>query len=152
MLYTNQILDMMKNDDCLKPYFKGVFPSDLIPSAILLPMGFIVNVDGSTQPGSHWLSIFIDRSGAGYFFDSFGQRPFVYNMADYMNDNCNKWQYNEKQYQNVLSTACGYYAMFVQILLCHGIEMGMIAKYFTNSTHENDLFVTDFIVSYFELM
>jgi len=152
MLYTTQILALMKNDYCLKPYFIGVYPSDMLPRVKSLPMGFIVNVDGSSEPGSHWLSIFISRSGLGYFFDSFGRRPNVYKMYNYMNDNCSEWHYNTKQYQNVLSTACGYYAMFVQILLCHGIDMRKIENYFTNSTHENDLFVTDFIVKYFELL
>ncbi len=152
MLYTNEIMDILKNDQCLKPYFKGVFPSNMMPTVKSLPLGFIVNVDMSSQPGSHWLSIFINRSGFGIFFDSFGQHPRVYKMDKYMTEQCTSWDFNNRQYQHLTSTACGYYSMFVQILMCHGYVIDDIVKCFTIKYQENDIFVNDFIVNYFDLI
>jgi len=51
--------------------FRGVFPSDKIPS---LPENgcAIVNLDSSGKPGSHWVGI-ARRGGTTYHYDSFGR-------------------------------------------------------------------------------
>ena len=51
--------------------FKGVFPSDALP---VLRNGqcAIMNVDGSKEPGSHWMSLH-KHNGKLYGYDSFGR-------------------------------------------------------------------------------
>jgi Ulp1 protease family, C-terminal catalytic domain. len=39
-------------------------------------LGIVFNLDKHNQPGSHWVSLYIDiKSGGVYFFDSNGKRP-----------------------------------------------------------------------------
>jgi hypothetical protein len=74
-------MDTAQNSCCLSRVksFLGVFPSDELPSEeITNPCSIIVNVDASTQPGSHWLAKrFEPRSSQAYYFDSYGLPPFV---------------------------------------------------------------------------
>jgi len=53
--------------------FKGVFPSDKIPRLNDLSPYCIVNVDKSTQPGSHWMAVVKDKNDA-ILYDSFGRK------------------------------------------------------------------------------
>jgi hypothetical protein len=66
---------------CLSPVksFLAVFPSDKLTSAeITNPCSIIVNLDASTQPGSHWFAIRFElRSSQAYYFDYHGLPLFV---------------------------------------------------------------------------
>jgi len=50
--------------------FNGVFPLDEIPT--LKDGYYIINLDKSYQPGSHWCSIAVSK-GDAIFYDSFGR-------------------------------------------------------------------------------
>ena len=59
--------------------FTDVLPSDLLPNQIKKkPRGFILNVDTSNGPGTHWISIYITVDGKGEFFDLYGEPPEFY--------------------------------------------------------------------------
>ena len=51
----------------------GTFSSDKIPKLKKNQM-CIANLDTSTQPGSHWVSLFCNEYGRCYFYDSFGRK------------------------------------------------------------------------------
>lgn len=53
--------------------FIGVFPSDNIPELKSGEM-CILNLDKSSEPGSHWVSYSRDEDKY-YFYDSFGRKP-----------------------------------------------------------------------------
>ena len=48
---------------------------DELPRTKFRPPAIIVNSDPSSQPGTHWLAIFLHCDGRGTFFDSYGQYP-----------------------------------------------------------------------------
>ena len=52
--------------------FKGVFPSDKIPVLNDLKKYAIINLDASTEPGSHWVAIAFHNNKI-YVYDSFGR-------------------------------------------------------------------------------
>ena len=52
--------------------FKGVFPSDKIPKLSSLAPYCILNLDKSTEPGSHWVALSKCNDGA-MLYDSFGR-------------------------------------------------------------------------------
>ena len=61
--------------------FLGVFPSDMLPRSITRPSTVIVNADGHTQTGSHWLAIRLEtRSSTAFYFDSYGLHPHIHDM------------------------------------------------------------------------
>jgi hypothetical protein len=58
----------------LKVKFKGVFPSDKIPKLNDLSPYCILNLDKSTQSGSHWISLAkFPNSSDSLVYDSFGR-------------------------------------------------------------------------------
>jgi len=53
--------------------YVGTFSSDKIPKLKKGQM-CISNLDDSTQPGSHWVSLYCNDKGRCYFYDSFGRK------------------------------------------------------------------------------
>ena len=61
---TLQILNILKNDPFTKSVFTDVLPSDRLPNQIQKkPRGFILNVDPSNGPGTHWIAIYFTADG-----------------------------------------------------------------------------------------
>jgi hypothetical protein len=56
--------------------FKGVFPSDKIPVLNDLKPYAIVNLDKSTESGSHWIAVAYGGDKT-YIYDSFGRKATV---------------------------------------------------------------------------
>ncbi len=58
-------------------YFLGVLSCDYLPKTPLknLPAMLIFNTDPSTEPGQHWVAVYINNDGVSCFFDSFGGAP-----------------------------------------------------------------------------
>lgn len=54
--------------------FSGVYPSDKIPRLNELKSYAIINLDNSSQPGSHWVAVAYDKNTDKLvFYDSFGR-------------------------------------------------------------------------------
>ena len=71
-----QILNVVQSDSLTKSVFTSVLPSGRLPDIVLeRPKGYIVNVDGSDKPGSHWVAMFFPTTpdgkgdGAAEFMD-----------------------------------------------------------------------------------
>ena len=72
---TLQISNVLQSDLFTKLVFTSVLPSDRLPNnETERPKGFIVNVDESVDPGTHWVAIYLTRDWKGEFIDSHGQR------------------------------------------------------------------------------
>jgi hypothetical protein len=68
--YSNQLETICRELFSVK--MKGVFPSDKIPKLTSLAPYCILNLDKSTEPGSHWVALAKCQGGA-MFYDSFGR-------------------------------------------------------------------------------
>jgi len=55
-----------------KSKFRGVFPKDRIPSSLRNNHMYIINLDNSTEAGSHWCSVYAYKNNI-YLYDSFGR-------------------------------------------------------------------------------
>lgn len=91
--------------------FRGVISRDQI--AFACEAGYyIVNLNDSTQPGSHWVVIHVknDRRILEYF-DSFGlNAPMeLVDLSDTLRMN---YLYNSTQYQDLKSVLCGYWCLY----------------------------------------
>ena len=64
---TLQILNVLQSDSFTKSVFTSVLPSDRLPDIVLKrPKGYIVYVDGSDKPGSHyWVAMFFPTTPDG---------------------------------------------------------------------------------------
>jgi hypothetical protein len=57
--------------DLLGPKFHGVYSSNNTPTT--KNIYYIINVDKSTEPGSHWLGC-VNQNNRTYIYDSFGRK------------------------------------------------------------------------------
>ena len=90
--------------------FRGVISRDQI--VLIDRLGYyIVNLNDSTQPGSHWVVINVKARGPLEYFDSFGlNAPHeVVELSERMGLN---YLYNSTQYQDLNSVLCGYWCLY----------------------------------------
>ena len=150
-LTTNDLLRFLSGS----PNFLGVFPSDQIPSVIdsHLPIFFIVNIDSSKLPGSHWISFRIDASRIE-IFDSLGFNPERWNnfpsqiinfLLRYINTH--KF-YGTPRLQDENSFTCGAFCIYF-ILSRKTLSFSQSLQVFSSNYSENDLLVLEKIKKFF---
>lgn len=115
-----------------------VVPCDRLPSNFTLPAGFIVNTSPSTHPGSHWIAIFIDESGNATYFCSFGMKPKVKSIQNFLKLKCKSIKYNTVQLQKLNSPYCGQYAAVFLFYSFQGIKLETFQKHFSPNLALND--------------
>lgn len=116
-LYSDEIEDFF-SDSKEYPNFAGVISSDeihLLPKK--LPLGFIMNLDKSNEPGSHWVAVYINNDSVEYF-DPFGKDPsesFKMDIEKFLNSMnlpiMFKFKVNKVQRQHGNSIKCGYHSI-----------------------------------------
>ncbi len=122
----------------------GVFPSDKIPTKVKGPCSMVVNTDPSTNPGSHWVAIFITQDCIAEYFDSYGQPPDVAEISSFLNK-YNVGHYNRKHIQGPFSSVCGHYCIYFVIQRWQNVHMADIVKKFSDDHDENDELITQWI-------
>ena len=124
--------------------FRGVISRDQI--ALIHRLGYyIVNLNNSTQSGSHWVVIHVKLTLIEYF-DSFGLNApmeLVY-LSDRMGLN---YLYNSTQYQDLKSVLCGYWCLYFVNESRKGRSYYDILRPFS---HTDTQFNERLIVEYFE--
>lgn len=103
-------------------HFLGIFPQDyLIGLQINAPVFMIINLDVSSQPGSHWLAIYIDNSNIE-IFDSLGldkrtwnRKPSILLRFIQSHAKTRKLRISPKM-QPDFSNFCGVFCLFFLIL------------------------------------
>ena len=155
---TLQILKMLQSDSFTKSVFTSVLPSDRLPDIVLeRPKGYIVNVDGSDKPGSHWVAMFFpttpdgEGDGAAEFMDPLREKPNYYSehFKTFLQNNSSSYIYNKHVLQSPWSSVCGQYCLFYALHRCRNIPMSTITNMFTNDKEWNDMLVRDFIRKWF---
>ena len=91
--------------------FRGVISRDQI--ALIDESGYyIVNLNDSTQPGSHWVVIHLKGSSQAIeYFDSFGLNAPM-ELVNLSNKFHVYYLYNSTQYQDLNSVLCGYWCLY----------------------------------------
>jgi hypothetical protein len=147
-------------------YTLGVFPVDLLPIKITkLPAVLICNTDPSTEPGTHWLAIYLRASNVSRrkvntkscatsctttsctaeFFDPFGYPPAHYSplLTQFLQNAAARVIYNNHQVQAPYTLTCGLHCLYFLKLRCNAVNMiDVIKKYYTTNLLENDVQVT----------
>lgn len=97
--------DILKILDKKNIPINGVFSKDRLPS---LKKGFyVINIQNSDEgSGTHWTCLLYDNDDENIYFDSFGF-PAPMEVQQHLKS----YIYNDKQIQNLDSTACGYYVI-----------------------------------------
>ena len=74
---SRQLRWILSGDKFTKLSFKGVYAIDEMKliNTVPYPSSFVINLDPSYKPGSHWVAVYFDRNGEGEYFDSFSRYP-----------------------------------------------------------------------------
>ena len=141
-----EIADILRRDQQTTHYFRGVFASDELPKRQLpRPSALVVNTDPSTEPGQHWVGIFITKDGEGEYFDSYGQPPFLKSFETFFRNHSDGTRFNRQRLQGPFSTVFGQYTLFYLLHRCRGMSMNAITRHFSTDLNYNDVVVNDFI-------
>ena len=113
-----------------KDSFIGVFSSDILPSYAQTGY-YVVNLDMSQQPSSHWIAIKISKSKCKKeCFDSYGLGPPTVHFKRFM-------KYNYKRLQHSLSTTCAQWCIYYIWRKCQGWSLRNILKPFYSVMTDN---------------
>ena len=123
-----------------KDSFIGVFSSDILPSCAQTGY-YVVNLDMSQQPGSHWIAIEISKSKCkNEYFDSYGLGPPTACFKRFMKYN---YIYNSKRLQHSLSTTCAQWCIYYIWRKCQGWSLRNILKPF----YSKDFLINDHMLN-----
>lgn len=120
----------------------GVFSKDLLPKK--LNKGFyVINIEKSNEGnGTHWTCLLCDHDN--YYMDSFGS-PAPLEVQELMKD----YYFNDKQIQNMDSTACGYYCIAFIIYMTktnkNQNDFNNFLKTFKINSKHNDIILKNLI-------
>jgi hypothetical protein len=111
--------------------FLGVYPSDKLPKIKTRPCAFILNLDASGKPGSHWCAVYFDENGGAEYYDPFGFEPMC---RSYLFANAPDGViYNPHQIQWEYSVSCGEFTVnLLQRRLAGESFCEILSSYSTN--------------------
>ena len=104
-------LEILKTLSRIPSHTVGVFPADQMPRGWTKPTAFVVNTDGHTKPGMHWIGIYVDTEGNALYFDSYGLPPYVPDHIHRLRKNCKTFRWNTTLLQSATSDVCGQYCI-----------------------------------------
>ena len=72
---SKQLHWILSGDKFTKLSFRGVYAIDEMKSikSVSYPHSFVINLDLSYKPGSHWVAVYFDKNGVGEYFNSFAR-------------------------------------------------------------------------------
>lgn len=127
----------------------GVVAYNKLPRFISTPATLVINEDPDDKPGSHWVAVFIDKCGCGYFFDSYGRIPKE-NIERFLNRNASKWVYNPNMLQGFTSQVCGQYCILFLLALSRNYSINDFLNLFTCNADRNDTICKNLFNNYFK--
>lgn len=117
---------------------RGVFPADRIPSRWSRPTAIVANTDDHTQPGTHWIAIYVDNNGHGTFFDSYGLPPLISRHRNRLRRNTTAYDWNTKPLQSIKSKVCGEYCIMFLDFMSRGYSLAAFCRIFSTNKVKND--------------
>ena len=106
------------------------------------PILFVVNTDRARGPGEHWVCIYLNPTGVGEYFDSYGFPPRHREIKTFLQNNSQRYIYNNLVLQEPFSQTCGYYCVYYAKQKAKGYSLRQILRNFrTLRPYFNDQYV-----------
>lgn len=121
--------------------FKGVYPCDSLPKKFSLPSIFIVNLSPHSEPGSHWISIYIASNGHAFYFDSFGIPIRNIYIHQFLKKHSKRVTYNRQQLQHIMSNKCGKFCCVFAITILKKCTIPSFINKFSKNLYVNDIVI-----------
>ena len=119
-----------------------IMADELVNIASKRNMNLIINLQDSSQNGSHWVCLIIKGKNA-FYFDSFGAKPDTY-VTQYCRQNGLRLGYNNYIIQDLSSTECGVFCIALLKYLANNNKKELyktsdeFIDIFNNNTKDND--------------
>jgi hypothetical protein len=136
-----QIKKILQNNRYSNTCFKGVYPSNNIPTFSDFPYCLIANTDRYGEPGTHWIGIYVKNSNKAEYFDSFGEEPNK-DISTYLKQFKNVDKNNSK-IQSIYDNSCGAHVIYFIMQKCQGKQFKNIIDELNNPY--SDAFVKLFV-------
>lgn len=133
---------------CLMPIkkFKGVFSCDNVCRLKTPGECLIINFDRQNEPGSHFIAVFCVNKSSISYFDSLNLKEIPSEIFNYISSYTNAKDAS-KDFQNILSTSCGFYCML--FLYCNCISSkywnDVAKKLLLKNNFQNDKVCIDYL-------
>lgn len=138
---TLEIQDLASAHPEGKKKFRGIYPIDLLPSNKKAGI-YIVNLDPSTESGSHWVALETGRKNI--YFDSYGMAPRDRRLKKFLGK---KYEKNLKRLQHPLSTTCGQWCLYFLLRRAQKWTTKQIVKPFKKNDR-NPTLVNDYVLNF----
>ena len=125
-----EIARYMRLDEKIRDQFYGVYSLDLIPKKLPIPSLVIVNLDYSTDKGSHWVVLYRVNNEVVEHFDSAGKQP-KRDIVNNLFSNALSYKYNNKRLQNYQTDTCGLFCLYYSYHSSRGRTMQSILSDFS---------------------
>lgn len=124
---------ILKSTQSTKNIFCGVFACDDLPASIVkTPALLICNTQPISEPGEHWIAIYISKKRYGEYFDSFGLPPKNKFFLDFLNKNCINYKYNKVMVQSIFSNFCGQFCIIYSYFKAQNKSINTFLKLFNS--------------------
>ena len=143
---TQEIYNILQKDPKTRKSCGGVLPSDQLPPKpdsrdLDHDIFFVINLDPSTKPGSHWVVCYFRNNNIKpLYFDSYGFPPTIDSIKDFVGED---YEHNTRAVQHPLSTSCGQWCIFFVYHQIYKNEMGKNVKTFKQRFSKSDLLKND---------
>ena len=118
---------ILSGDKFTKLSFKSVYAIDEMKliKTVSYPSSYVINLDPSYKPGSHWVAVYFDKNCVGEYFD--------YEVDHFLRSHAKGWQYNHMQVQELYTTTCGQFVVLYIYQKSQGLTLEVILrKYFSS--------------------
>jgi Adenovirus endoprotease len=148
---TYQLSSVLHTDQAVGPSFLGVFPIDKLPPVPINnhPYSLIVNFDKSSQPGSHWVALYVISETSCEYFDSYGREPPQLILKFINNQRKKLLRRNTKCLQSTITSTCGQMCIFYLVWRLRNVPMCDIVD--SLDMTNGDELVTKFVNGLFKI-
>lgn len=126
------------------PFFRGVYMRDTLPAKVHKKECGIVNLNRSSESGSHWVCYYKDGSHKRIYFDSFGQitpieiQKYLKTKTEFAN-NEPVIQRSTDIVQAVNTHVCGHLCLFVLKSLANGDNFQRVINILADNVNTNNI-------------
>lgn len=129
---TNMYIDQVLKKACSN--YKGVFSSNNLPKRVFDTGCLVCNLSESSQIGSHFITIIIDKDKVSYL-DSFGIRCENDEIRYFLRMQNKPIMFNNTMIQSLQSNFCGFFCIMFCIYYGNKFIFPLV---FSNNLNKND--------------
>ena len=126
-------------------HFMGCFGINNLPKRLKFPCSLIINTDPTTEPGDHWLGLYLTKNKC-FYFDSFGLGIMDQSIVTFLKQHYNKVTVNNECIQHHNSDKCGLFCVaFIKKVKSTNSYKKFISNFDSVHLLNNDKIVLSFL-------